>query len=79
MQMPQMLCKFTLKLQLKVMINYKQQCCKNSYKSTKEQKDMEKEKQANQVPCLAIIYIFTWQVQKVHHNENLNTFQRNTL
>ncbi len=64
------------------MINYKQQCCKScksSYKFAKEQKDMEKEKQANQVPCLAIIYIFTWQVQKVHHNENLNAFQGNNL
>lgn len=40
------------------MINYKQQCCKNSYKSAKEQKYMEKEKQANQVPCLTIIYVY---------------------
>lgn len=61
------------------MINYKQQCCKNSYKCPKEQKDIEKEKQANQVPCLAIICIFTWQVQKIHHNRNLNTSQGNNL
>jgi hypothetical protein len=37
------------------------------------------EKQANQVPCLTIICIFTWQAQKVHHNGNLNTSQGNNL